>query len=296
MLTYLLPESEVFFYRIPIKTLTYTRTHSSLYKLEILYIRTEVVMAKEVKIIGLESIPEIKTGDDIAKLIVEATEREGVGIRSGDIVVVASKIIAKAEGRVIYLDRVVPSKRAIELSNIVGKDPRLVEIILRESRRVIKATRGHLIVETKHGIVCANAGVDKSNVAGREDIVLTLPIDPDRSAREIRYRLYELTGCDVAVVVSDTQGRPLREGQIDVAIGVSGINIFRDYRGTKDLKGYTLKIKRIAIVDEIASAAELVMGNGSEGVPVAIIRGLLFSSKEESAKLLNMPKERWLFK
>lgn len=256
----------------------------------------EKMMAREIRIIGLESIPEIGPGDDIAKLIVETAKREGVGIENGDVIVIASKIVAKTERRVIYLSRITPSKRAIKLSTITGKDPRLVEVILRESRRIIKATRGHLIVETKHGMVCANAGVDRSNVAGRDDIVLTLPEDPDKSAREIRRRLHELTGCNVAVVITDTQGRPLREGQIDVAIGISGIKAFRDYRGSKDLKGYTLKIKRIAIVDEIASAAELVMGNGSEGIPIAIVKGLNFDKDHDNARVLNMPEEKWLFR
>lgn len=254
-------------------------------------------MSRKIEIYGLTTIPEIKGGDDIARIIVEHATREGVGIKDGDVIVVSSKIVAKSEGNVTNIEEILPSEQALSLARVTGKDPRLVEVILRESNDVLKAVKGHLIVETVHGIVCANAGVDRSNVAGDDKIIITLPRDPDLSARKIRDEIHSLTGKRVAVVVTDTYGRPLRNGQVDMAIGLSGICPFRDYRGTQDLKGYTLRFKRIAIADEIASAAELVKGNGAEGVPVAIIRGLRYEvCNESSARELNMPREKWLFK
>jgi len=255
-------------------------------------------MAKEIILIGLETLPEIREGDDIGKLIVEACRREGVEISDGDIVVVTHKIISKAEGRIVNLKHIVPSERAYKIASIVGKDPRLVELVLRESKRIIKATKdGHLIVETYHGIVCANAGVDASNIAGTEEVVSLLPKDPDESARKIRCRIKELTGKDVAVVITDTYGRPLRNGMINMAIGISGINPFRDYRGKDDTFGYKFRVTVIAVADEIACAAELLTGQGKERIPVVIIKGYKYERSEEaSAKELNMPEEKWLFK
>ncbi len=255
-------------------------------------------MAKEIVLIGLETLPEIREGDDIGKLIVEACRREGVEISDGDIVVVTHKIISKAEGRIVNLKDIIPSERAYKIASIVGKDPRLVEMVLRESKRVIKATKdGHLIVETHHGIVCANAGIDASNIAGTDEIVALLPKDPDESARKIRSRIKELTGKDVAVVITDTYGRPLRNGMINMAIGISGINPFRDYRGKDDSFGYKFKVTVIAVADEIACAAELLTGQGKEGIPVVIIKGYKYERSEKAtAKELNMPEEKWLFK
>jgi len=250
----------------------------------------------KIEIIGIPNFPEIKPGDDLAEIIVEKLDESGIELRDGDVLVVASKIVSKAEGLIVYLDNVKPSERALRLSQITGKDPRFVEVVLRESKKVVKAVKGHLIVMTKHGIVCANAGVDRSNVAGNRDLVLLLPRDPDKSARELRRKILELTGKDVAVVITDTYGRPLREGHIDMAIGISGIKPFKDYRGKKDLKGYVLRIKRIALADEIASAAELIMGNGAEGIPIAIIRGLNYEKGDEPASLLNMDEKKWLFR
>ena len=254
-------------------------------------------MAREVRIVGLETIGEVKPGDDVATLIVEAAKREGISIDNGDIVVVTSKIISKAEGRIVKLKDVKPSKRALRIARVTGKDPRLVELILSESTRIVKMTRRHLIVKTKHGIVCANAGIDKSNVAGDPEVVALLPADPDASASRLRSRIRELTGKEVAVVITDTYGRPLREGHVDFAIGLSGLKPFKDYRGKPDLFNYILRIKRIAIADEIAAASELVMGNGNEGVPVALIKGLKFEQDDKAtARELNMPEQKWLFK
>ena len=253
-------------------------------------------MPVKVEIIGLEGFPEIKKGDDIGDLIVSIAEKNGVGIEDGDIIVVKSKIVSKAEGRIVNLNKVNPSPDAMRLAEITGKDPRLVEVILWETIEVVKATRRHLIVKNKQGMVCANAGVDRSNVAGRSDIVILLPEDPDESARKIVEKIRELTGKKVAVIITDTYGRPLRNGQVDMAIGLYGIKPFKDYRGKLDLKGYRLRVKRIALADELAATSELVTGNGSEGIPVAIIRGLNYEEGEGKASELNMPEDRWLFK
>ncbi len=249
-----------------------------------------------IRIIGVPGLPEIKPGDDIAEIIVNRLHEYNISLDEGDIIVIASKIVSKAEGRIVDLNNVTPSAKALKLAEVTGKDPRLVEVVLRESVKVVKAVKGHLIVMTKHGLVCANAGVDVSNVAGRRDTVLLLPEDPDVSARKLRKRIRELTGKNVAVIITDTYGRPLREGHIDMAIGLAGIKPFKDYRGKRDLKGYILRVKRVAVADEIASAAELVIGNGDEGIPVAIIKGLVYERGDESASLLNMKEEKWLFK
>ncbi|MEM1575302.1 MAG: coenzyme F420-0:L-glutamate ligase [Nitrososphaerota archaeon] len=257
-------------------------------------------MTKEIRIIGLTNMPLIKKGDDIAKIIIENIKKEGLCIEEGDIIVISQKIISKAEGRIINLKKIKPSEKAIKIAEITNKDPRLVEIILKESRKIIKACPGHLIVKTKQGIVCANAGVDRSNVAGKEDIVTLLPKNPDYSANKIRKKIEKIYGKKIGVVISDTYGRPLRNGHINMAIGLSGIKPFKDYRGKKDIFGYELKIKNIAIVDEIASAAELIMGQAKERIPVVIIKGLdkklLQRKGKVSANDLNMSEEKWLFK
>ncbi len=253
-------------------------------------------MVGKIEILGLENFPIIKPGDDLAEIIVKVAKDNGIEIEDGDIIVVSQKIVSKAEGRIVDLSKIEPSEKAKIIAQISGKDPRFVELILRESEEVIKCCKGHVIVRTKHGIVCANAGVDRSNVAGSPNIVTLLPEDPDKSADNIRRKIEEITGKKVAVIITDTYGRPLRNGHINMAIGASGIKLFRDYRGKKDLFGYVLRVKRIALADEIAAAAELVMGNGDEGIPVAIIRGLNYERGFESAKELNMNEDRWLFK
>jgi len=249
-----------------------------------------------IEIIGLKGVPEIKPGDDLARIIVETAEQNNVKIEDGDVIVVKSKIISKAEGRIVDLEKVEPSEKAREIAKITGKDPRLVELVLKESAEVVKAVKGHLIVKTHQGIICANAGIDRSNVAGSRDIVLLLPEDPDASACRLREEIHRLTGKNVAIIITDTYGRPLRNGQVDMAIGLCGMKPFRDYRGQPDMKGYILRVKRIAVADEVAAASELVTGNGAEGIPIAIIKGLKFEEGEEPAKLINMPKERWLFR
>jgi coenzyme F420-0:L-glutamate ligase/coenzyme F420-1:gamma-L-glutamate ligase len=248
-----------------------------------------------IQIIGINGLPIVKEGDNLARLICEAAEKQGTPVRDGDILVVTHVVVSRAEGKIVNLDDVVPSEFAKSIAMQYEKDPAMVEVVLRESKSIKRMGDGKLITETKHGFVCANSGVDKSNVLGGR-IVALLPEDPDKSAQNIRQGIKRLTGCDVAVIVSDTHGRPLREGEINVAIGVAGITPIRDRRGEKDLFGYVLRVKRTAIADELSSAAELVIGQADEGVPVAIIRGYNYA-KSESARATELirPKEKDLF-
>lgn len=236
-------------------------------------------MTHQIEIIGVPGIPEVVEGDDVAGLIANALGENEIEAGAGDVFVVAQKIVSKAEGRVVQLDSVEPSPRAQEWAAAFDKDARVVEVVLGESKRIVRMERGVLIAETEHGFVCANAGVDTSNVA--EGSVTLLPTDPDASARHIRSRLERAFGVRLSVIVSDTFGRPWREGLVNVALGVSGIAPLIDYRGEKDSHGNALKVTVIAIADEIASAAELVMEK-SAGVPVAIVRGLRYESRESS--------------
>ena len=221
----------------------------------------------------------VKSGDEIARLIVQSCESNDLELEQGDVVVVAQKIFSKAEGRVVRLKDVVPSTEAKQLARMTGKSSKFVELVRRETRRVLKATSEVLLVEDKRGLICINAGIDKSNVEGSGNFAL-LPELPDRSARDCRLKIKSLTGKEVAVVVCDTYSRPFRRGQVNFAIGVSGLGPFRDYRGKKDLFGQILKVKNIAVVDEIAAAAELLMGQGTEARPVVILRGLKNSIKK----------------
>jgi len=248
-----------------------------------------------IMIIGLKGIPDIKAGDDIAKIICEKAEEQIGGLRDNDIIVVASKIVAKAEGRIVKLSEIQPSPFAKRVAELTRKTPELVELILRESNKIIRMRNGHLIVETKHGFICANAGIDKSNVAGGEDIVSLLPEDPDKSARQIRDRIRELKSVDVAVIISDTFGRAWRRGHVNFAIGIAGIRVIKDYRGTPDMYGYTLRVTQMAIVDELAAAAGLAMGKSSR-IPVVIIRGYDYPKGEDSIRDLLYPEEKDLFR
>lgn len=249
----------------------------------------------QVQIIGVKDLPIIQKGDNLAKLICTAAKNQGTPIEDEDIIVATHVIISRAEGNVVNLDGVVPSKFAKTLAQELEKEPALVETVLRESKSIVRMGDKHLICETRHGFVCANAGVDKSNVPGERNVAL-LPRDPDRSARAIRRKIRELTGKDVAVIISDTHGRPLREGEINIGIGVAGINGIRPRVGETDLFGYVLKVKRTAIADELASAAELVIGQTDEGIPVAIIRGYPYlKSDEAKATELIRKREKDLF-
>jgi len=251
-------------------------------------------MPPELRIIGITGLGEIREGDDLGLLIARAARAQGTPIAGGDVVVVTQKIVSKAEGRVVALSQVEPSPQARELAERLGKDPRLVELVLRESRRIVRAERGVLITETRHGFVCANAGIDTSNVAG-EGYVSLLPLDPDASAEAIRRRLWEETGAEVAVVISDTFGRPWREGHTNVAVGVAGMSPFLDYVGQTDPYGYVLRVTTMAVADELAAAAELVMGK-LERVPAAIVRGFRYPPGPGRATDMVRPPERDLFR
>jgi coenzyme F420-0:L-glutamate ligase/coenzyme F420-1:gamma-L-glutamate ligase len=239
----------------------------------------------ELCLIPVEGLPEIGEGDDLAGLIADAAPLEG-----GDVVVVAQKAVSKAEGRVVRLAEVEPSARARELAG--DQDPRRMEIILREAKRIVRTRPPLVIAETRHGFVCASAGVDASNAPEAGTVVL-LPLDPDASAAGIRERLGELTGREVGVIVSDSFGRPWRMGIVDVAIGASGLRPLVDYRGQRDRVGYELRSTVIAVADEIAAAADLVRGKTS-AVPAVIVRGLDVAG-HGTALALVMPAERDLF-
>jgi len=239
-------------------------------------------------------MPLVKVGDSIGEQIVNAAKEESIEIRPQDIIVIAQKIVSKAEGNIVDLSTVHPSSLAETIAKTSGKDPRHVEVILRESTSIVRMRGAHLIVETQHGFVCANAGVDRSNV-GKDDSVVLLPIDPDKSAEIIRNKIMELTGADIAVIISDTFGRAWRNGQVNIAIGVAGLSPIVDYRGTQDMFGNQLNVTQIAIADELASATELVMRK-SDRIPVAIVRGVKYDKQEGSIKLLIRPKEEDLFR
>jgi coenzyme F420-0:L-glutamate ligase/coenzyme F420-1:gamma-L-glutamate ligase len=249
-----------------------------------------------VQVIGIKELPIIKRGDNLGELICEASRRQGTPIQDGDILVVTHVVVSRAEGAVVNLETIVPSEFAKNIAKQYEKDPAVVEVVLRETKSIRRMADGNLITESKHGFTCANSGVDKSNVPGGKTVAL-LPHNPDASAQNIRKDVARLTGCNVAVIISDTHGRPLRQGQINVAIGVAGITPIRDRRGEKDLFGYVLKVKQTAVADELASAAELVIGQADEGIPVAIIRGYPYSGSENATvNDLIMPREKDLFR
>jgi coenzyme F420-0:L-glutamate ligase / coenzyme F420-1:gamma-L-glutamate ligase len=257
---------------------------------------TEMFPMQPVQVIAVENLPLFQKGDNLGKLISEAAQKQDTPIQENDVVVVTHVAVSKAEGNVVNLDDVTPSARALEIAKKVEKDPAMVEVILRETKEIVRMGPNSLIVETKNGIVSANAGVDRSNVKGDRNVAL-LPANPDASAQNIRREIRKITGHTVAVIVSDTHGRPLRMGEINITIGISGIKPIRDRRGEKDLFDYTLRIKQTCIADELASAAELVIGQASEGIPVAIIRGYKYQIAEDvSAKELTRPKEKDMFR
>lgn len=246
-----------------------------------------------IEVIPLLAIPEVTEGADLGRLILESLRSHALALRDGDVVVVKQKVVSKAEGRLVRLSEVVPSKEAKTLAKREDKDPRLVELILRESVRVVRAGHGVIITETKNGFVCANSGVDQSNV-GRGFAAL-LPVDPDLSARRLRKRLEKASRRKLAVVVTDTFGRPWRRGQTDVAIGCSGIVPLLPYAGKKDKFGYELRVTEPAIVDEIAGAAELAIGK-LKGIPAALVRGVEYIRGEVGLRSIIMSPDRDLFR
>ena len=248
----------------------------------------------QLTITGITGIPEVKTGDDLPALILEGCAATGVAFEPGDILVVTQKIVSKAEGAAVDLRDITPSPFAEEFARAWGKDARQVEVVLRESVRIVRMDKGVLITETRHGFVCANSGVDASNVPGKHRVTL-LPVDSDASAATIREAVRSSTGVDVPVIISDSFGRTWRNGIINVAIGVSGLASLHDYRGLDDPFGYRMSATVIAVADELASAAELVMGK-VEACPVALIRGYPYTPAEGSAQELVIDPARDMFR
>ena len=227
---------------------------------------------------------DIIAGQNLSEKIISSIKLSELEIQNSDILVIAQKIVSKSEGRMINLESVIPSSRALKLASIHEKDPRLIQLILNESKKIVRLSKRHIISQTKHGFVCANAGIDQSNVSRDPRFVLLLPEEPDISAEKIRKEIFEITKKNVSVIISDTFGRPFRNGQTNVAIGISGMNPLRSYIGKCDQYGKELRVTEIAIADEIASAAELVMEKAVQ-VPVAIVRGYSYEfvkSKNET--------------
>ena len=247
-------------------------------------------MTKELRVVPLRGIPELEEGDDLAALLIHAAAGVG-GFEDDDVLVVAQKAVSKVEGRVVELAGIQPSDRARELAG--DTDPRRLEVILREAREIVRARPPLVIAETRHGFVCASAGVDASNAKGPDTLIL-LPVDPDGSAVTLRDTLRERTGAEVGVVVSDSFGRAWRRGTTDVALGVAGITALVDLSGHRDATGYELQATEIAVADEIAGAAQLVMGK-TDGIPAAIVRGLQLGGDGRGSDLV-MPRERDLFR
>jgi coenzyme F420-0:L-glutamate ligase / coenzyme F420-1:gamma-L-glutamate ligase len=252
-----------------------------------------------IQIIPLRLSADIRPNDELDALILKSLEQRQEQIFDDDVLVVAHKIVSKAEGRVVNLEHIKPSAESLKMAREDGKDPRIVELILDESKDVIRRSNGVIIVETRHGFICANAGVDQSNVEDSVNHAVLLPVDADASANKIRESLREKTGGrDFAVVITDTFGRPFREGQTNIAIGIAGIEPIKSYVGSADMYGKKLRVTEIAVVDEIASAAELAMGK-LERVPVVIIRGYKYQKPDKESSTVSKlirPKEKDLFR
>ena len=248
-------------------------------------------------LLALAGIPLIKQGDDLADVILQGLTSSGAELQPGDVIVLAQKIVSKAEGRQIELSSVTPSPRALELAPVIDKDPRLVELILNESTEVLRTRPGVIVVEHRLGLVLANAGIDQSNVGQDEsEQALLLPLDPDQSCKFLRDALHQRTGVDVAVVIIDSLGRAWRNGTVGIAIGVSGLPGLLDMRGDPDLFDRPLKTTELGLADEVAAAASLVMGQASEGRPIVLMRGVPYNRREGSAAELLRPKELDMFR
>jgi len=248
----------------------------------------------------LQNIPLIRQDDNLADIIVDALHASGAQLENDDILVIAQKIISKSEGRMVDITTVTPSSQAIELAQKADKDPRVVELMLQESNEVVRVRVGTIIVEHKLGFVCANAGIDHSNVAGsgneNQEFVLLLPKDPDQSARNIRDQIKQKTGKDIGVMIIDSHGRAWRNGTVGICIGLSGLPALIDERGWKDLFGYTLKITVVGVADELAAAASLMMGQAAEGKPAVLVRGFPYPLREGSLQELIRPKSQDMFR
>jgi coenzyme F420-0:L-glutamate ligase / coenzyme F420-1:gamma-L-glutamate ligase len=248
---------------------------------------------------ALGDFPLIHPGDDLAGLILQALDRTALSLESGDVLILAQKIVSKSENRLVDLNAVTPSLRAIQLSAQCEKDPRFVEVVLGESREVLRVQPGLLVVEHRLGFVCANAGIDRSNVGppdGKGEWVLLLPADPDASCRALRERIRRATGAAIGVIINDSHGRAWRNGTVGMAIGVAGLPALEDLRGRKDLFDYTLQITQVAVVDELAAAASLLMGQADEALPVVHARGFPYPLRDSSLAELVRPKEQDAFR
>lgn len=246
----------------------------------------------------ISNFPIIQPGDDLPRIILGRLEAMTLSLMDGDILVLAHKIVSKAEGRIVNLEEIVPSSRAREVAMATGKDPRVVELILQESTGISRMREGVLIVRHRLGFTSANAGIDRSNVGQHDtgESVLLLPVDPDASASRLRQAIMEQTGAEIGVVIADSHGRPFRLGTIGVAIGVSGIPALWDRRGDRDLFDYKLEHTEVGTADEVASAASLLIGQASEGTPVVLIRGLKLPAIEGQAKDLIRPAKHDLYR
>jgi coenzyme F420-0:L-glutamate ligase/coenzyme F420-1:gamma-L-glutamate ligase len=256
-----------------------------------------MAVASRAQLLALGGIPVVQPGDDLATIIADALEREGIRLQDGDVLVVAQKIVSKAEDRFVALATVTPSARATEIARETGKDPQLVEVILSESKRVVRTRRDLIIVEHRLGIVLANAGVDQSNVGGEgSDRVLLLPRDPDTSARALHDALAARYGCEVAVVINDSVGRAWRRGTVGIALGAAGLPSLLDLRGQPDMFGRQLRSSIVGLADEIGAMASLMMGQAAEGRPVVLIRGLKLPREDAPAQSLVRPEQEDLFR
>ena len=249
-----------------------------------------------IQIIGVTGIPEIQPGDRLGSTIVEAAAVQGTSLETGDVVVVTQKIVSKAEGRLVKLSTVEPSDFALNFARLAGRDPRLVELVLQESKSVVRMDpdRGVIISETHHGFVCANAGIDQSNIPG-DDVVCLLPVDPDGSARRILSDIQSASGVETPVIIADTFGRAWREGHVNFAVGVAGMDPMMDYRGMPDAQGREMHVTTIAVADELAAAAELVQFKAI-GVPVSVIRGYPYQGNQGDSWQLVRERSRDMFR
>ncbi len=252
-------------------------------------------MLKKIEIIPIPINININPKVKLLNTLLQSLKSNNQIIKNGDIIVIAQKIISKHEGRTVSLKNILPSSRSIALAKKTNKDPRIMELILKESRKIVRVFNNTIITETQHGFICANSGIDQSNVSKSKNLVLLLPKDPDKSANKLKKEIYEKTRKNIAVLITDTFGRPFRMGQTNIAIGIAGINALKNYKGKRDMFGKILKVTEIAIVDEIAGAAELVMGK-TEGIPIAIVRNLPYSKSNGSIKKIIRKENRDIFR
>jgi coenzyme F420-0:L-glutamate ligase/coenzyme F420-1:gamma-L-glutamate ligase len=255
-------------------------------------------MLSQLVLTALPNIPLIQPGDDLAAIVLRGLRDANIELQNDDVLVLAQKIVSKAEGRMVRLRDVTPSPRALELARQSGKDARFCEVVLWDTREILRVRVGLIIVETKHGWVCANAGVDRSNVAPHDENewVLRLPEDADASAQRLRERVRALTARDVGIIINDSHGRAWRNGAVGVAIGVAGIPAVEDLRGKPDLFGYLLQVTTVGLADQIASAASLLQGQANEGRPIVHVRGVPMTRREGSAREIVRAREQDLFR